>query len=269
MTIELNWKPISFKNILIVVLICIILVILSVKNVPVQTTIQDSNKDNQEHQVDCARARDTSVRLIEDWVSYLDYQNAILIEQGCPTISHDDIQWYPWELSDDWTYQQLPAVEEEWSHARFKALANRYWLDPSLIWKYENKYHLTEWMILCIAITETSWGKRGAGENNIWNVWNTDSNPRWQSYNGIEESLDAIWRVLNNQYLWWIETLGCLSNWWSCIAKDNNWKRYATSDGNRERNMVNCLETIYNTDIDASILSFRTTYVPYQVLSVN
>lgn len=239
------------------------------------TTINQDQQEQSEdtHQVDCARAIDTSIRLIEDWVSYLNYQNDILLEQWCPTISHDDITWYPWVLSDDWTHQQLPELDihpmQDWSHARFKALANEYKLDPSLIWKYENKYHLTEWMILCIAIAETSWGKRGAGINNIGNVGNTDSNPRWQSYNWLEESLDAIGRVLNNQYLWNTQTLACLSNAWDCQSRDNNWKRYATSDGKWQRNMVNCLSTIYMVDINPAILSFRTTYQPLQVLNVD
>lgn len=269
-----NKKEFSFQQVLCFIFFTIIVCLLfrGCNNVKNETVVE---QEESTHQLDCERAIDTSIKLIEDWVSYLDYQNNILAEEWCPTISSEDIKWYPGVLSEDWTHQQLPELDDiihpmqDWSHARFKALASKYWLDASLIWKYEQKHHLTEWMILCIAITETSGGKRWAWENNIGNVWNTDSNPRGQSYDWVEESMDAIGRVLNNQYLWGIQTLACLSNAWDCQARDNNGKRYATSDWNWQRNMVNCLETIYMEDINPARLSFRTTYEPLQQLKVS
>lgn len=268
--IIINWHKIKIKTLLLSILfIWMLIYILILRNESTnirQTNLQDSEETNQEHQVNCAWAIDTSIKLIEDWVSYLNFQNDVLVEQWCPTISKDDIKWYPWELSDDWTHQELPSIEWDESHERFKSLANRYWLDAWMIWKYEHKWNLTEWVILCIAISETSWWKRWAWENNIWNVGNTDSNPRGAEFSWVEESLDMIWQTLNNKFLWTTETLGCLSNWWSCLDKYDKGKRYATSNGNWERNMVNCLETIYQTEINPALLSFRSDYVPLQVL---
>lgn len=273
MEVTLNWNKINGKDVLLFIFAMLIIILfwIVISNVNSNVNITSTSEDtNQANEVDCKWYREQSIKLIEDWQSYLDYQNNVLKEQWCTPLTHEDIQWYPWVLSDDGTHQEMPELDlaNAGSHERFKALANRYWLDAWTIRAVENKYHLQEWMILCIAITETSWGKRWAGENNIWNVGNND---RWDrvQYSSLEEALNKIWQTLNNSLLWSIQTLGCLSNGWSCIDKDNNWHRYATSNWNRERNMVTCLEDIYQTDIDASILSFRTNYIPYQILTVD
>ena len=151
----------------------------------------------------------------------------------------------PWQVTEDGLHQVMPTTTWSDSHERFKQLAYSYWLDPALFWEVENHYWLVEWLVLCTSIAETSGGKKGAGVKNIGNVWNTDSNPRGQSYSNIWASLDAIGRTLNNGYLWSKKTLGCLSNAWHCTETNDNGKRYASSNGNRERNQVACLETIY------------------------
>ena len=152
--------------------------------------------------------------------------------------------WQPWQLTASWDRQEMPVVNWNDSHERFKSLANAYGLDAGLIWKYEDKWGLAEWMLLCISIAETSWGKFWAGEWNIGNVWNND---RWDrvSFGSLENSLNAIWQTLNNKYLGEKQTLGCLSNAGNCREEKDNGKRYATSNWNRERNMSACLSTIY------------------------
>lgn len=161
----------------------------------------------------------------------------------------------PWKLSDDWTHQEMPAITWSDSHERFKELATAYWLDASQIRAVENHYWITEWVILCITIAETSWWNRWYWWKNIWSVW---SNDRWDrpTYALMESWLEDIWKTLNNRYLWSKKTLWCLSNAWSCKEADDNWKRYATSDWNRERNMTACLSTIYWT-INASEFNIR------------
>lgn len=166
-------------------------------------------------------------------------------------------EWEPGKLTEDGSHQEMPATTGDDSHERFKQMANAYWLTPGDIREVENHYWLTEWMILCIAISETSGWKKWAGINNVGNVGNTDSNPRGQSYSNLWASLDAIWRTLNNGYLWGHTTLWCLSNAGSCKESSDNWKRYASSDGNRERNMSACLGQIYNKKIDASTFLIR------------
>lgn len=171
-------------------------------------------------------------------------------------------EWTPWQLTKDWSNQVMPPTTWDDSHERFKSLSNAYGLNPSAIREVENHYGIKEGVILCITIAETSWGKFGAGENNIGNVWNTDSNPRWNSYSNIWASLDAIGRTLTNRYLWKKQTLGCLSNRHHCEEVNDNGARYATSSpetsGAREPNMVTCLETIYGKwKVDPSTFSIR------------
>lgn len=161
----------------------------------------------------------------------------------------------PGQLNESWDAQVMPNIQADTEHERFKKLCEAYWLDASMIWKVENHYWIKEWVIACITVAETSWWKRGYGEKNIWSVW---SNDRWDrpTYALMESWLEAIWKTLNNKYLWSIKTLWCLSNWWSCQNWDDNWKRYATSNGNRERNMTACLSTIYGT-IDPKTFNIR------------
>lgn len=152
----------------------------------------------------------------------------------------------PWKLIEDelWLHQEMPPIEKDTPHERFKEMSLAYNLDPSTIWKAEDYYWLTEWMILCIAIAETSWGTKWAWHGNIWNVGNND---RWDrvSYAFLETALEKIWMTLTNKNLGRKQTLWCLSNAWNCIETYDNGKRYATSDGNRERNMTACLAKIY------------------------
>lgn len=163
----------------------------------------------------------------------------------------------PWQITEDGSHQVMPTVSNtDDSHQKFKEMASAYWLDASQIWEVENYYGIKEWVILCITIAETSWWKKGAGKNNIGNVGNTDSNPRWQSYSNIWASLDAIGRTLTNGYIWPKKTLWCLSNAGSCSEQNDNGKRYASSDGNWERNMTSCLTTIY-WEVNPSTFNIR------------
>ena len=161
----------------------------------------------------------------------------------------------PGMLNESWDAQLMPEIQADTEHEKFKELANAYWLNPSVIWNVENHYGIKEWVILCITVAETSWGNRWAWWKNIWSVW---SNDRWDrpTYALMESGLEDIWKTLNNRYLGKTQTLGCLSNAGSCQNWDDNWKRYATSDGNWQRNMVACLSVIYWT-IDPSTFSIR------------
>lgn len=150
----------------------------------------------------------------------------------------------PWKLNASWDAQEMPKLSSTTEHERFKELANDYWLNPSMIREVENHYWIKEWVILCITIAETSWWNRGAWWKNIWSVW---SNDRWDrpTFALMEAWLEAIGKTLNNQYLWSKKTLWCLSNAWNCKEWNDNWKRYATSESSREKNMTACLSSIY------------------------
>lgn len=165
--------------------------------------------------------------------------------------------WEPWKLieDEDGLHQEMPPIEKDTPHERFKEIAYAYNLDPSMFWTVENHYWITEWVVLCITIAETSWWWRWYGKTNPWNVWNNDRWDRiWFAF--FETWLEKIGQTLTNQYLWRIQTLWCLSNAGSCQSRDDNWKRYATSDGNWERNMKACLGTIY-WKIDPATFNIR------------
>lgn len=163
--------------------------------------------------------------------------------------------WTPWMLNASWDAQEMPPIDKETPHERFKEMALAYWLDPSKIWQVENHYWLTEGLVLCITVAETSWGNRGAGWKNIGSV---GSNDRWdRPVYALEDAwLEAIGKTLTNKYLWGVNTLWCLSNAGSCQSWDDRGYRYATSESSWQKNMVACLATIY-WPIDASTFSIR------------
>lgn len=208
----------------------------------------------------CSRAYDVSVKQIQDWVSTAEIQREVLEEEWCPESYKERLQviWNertPWKLNESWDAQEMPIVEWNDSHEKFKNLAIAYWLDASQIRAVENHYWITEWVILCITVAETSWWNRWAWWKNIWSVW---SNDRWErpTYALMESWLEDIWKTLTNRYLWKKQTLWCLSNAWSCKETNDNWKRYATSESHREKNMTACLSTIY-WSIDPATFSIR------------
>lgn len=177
---------------------------------------------------------------------------------------------YPGKLNADWTSQEMPEVKWTDSHQRFKELCQAYWLDPSKIWELENKYNLREGVLLAILIAETSWWHNwnyvDEGCYNLWNVWNNDRHDR-VCFEWKRESIEQVAMTLNNRYLWNVLTLGCLSNAWSCVRYFDSWKRYATSNGNWERNMLNVLNTIYGDElgeINASKFSVRRDFISLQ-----
>lgn len=181
-----------------------------------------------------------NVNFEEDEPDYLDLHPSTIGD----TEAENKTWWYPGKLDDTQSHQEMPELTGSTSHERFKEMAYAYGLDPKTIWNVEEHYHLTEWVILCITIAETSGWNRWAGWKNIGSVW---SNDRWDrpTYALMEAGLEAIGKTLNNQYLWSHTTLWCLSNAGSCREPNDNWKRYATSTQSREANMTACLSDIY------------------------
>lgn len=164
-------------------------------------------------------------------------------------------EWTPWQLTEDGDHQEMPAVEWSDEHEKFKSLASSYGLDASQIRAVENHYGIREWVILCITVAETSWWNRWYGAKNIGSVGSNDRGDR-PTYALMESWLEDIGKTLNNKYLWSKKTLWCLSNAGSCNESNDNWKRYATSESSRQKNMVACLSTIY-WNVDASTFNIR------------
>lgn len=209
----------------------------------------------------CRRPYEIAFERLADWIDTDVAHNVEVLEiQWCIKEAEDIKErfkdyWTPWKLNASWDAQEMPEIKATDEHERFKELATAYWLDASTIWSVENHYWIKEWVILCITVAETSGWNRGYGEKNIWSVWSNDRGDR-PTYALMEAWLEAIGKTLNNQYLWSKKTLWCLSNAGSCNESNDNWKRYATSESSREKNMVACLSTIYG-NLNASTFGIR------------
>lgn len=177
-----------------------------------------------------------------------------------PTQEAVDTEWIPWQVNEEWTAQIIPEFEvTEESHQNFINFINKFNsnVKPWDVWNVEHFYWLKEWTIACIAFAETSMGTRWYWPcNNIGNVWNNDRGNR-HCYATVQGWLEAMWQTLNNQYLWSKITLGCLSNAGHCEEARDNGKRWASSTSSRENNVVNCLEAIYQQEVDPSTFNFR------------
>ena len=226
--------------------------------------------------VDNANWIHTYCNMYDDLI--MQYQEEIeKLKEWRPAASETETAWTsevvenrePWKLTASWDSQEMPEVKASTSHERFKELSKAYWLNPSTIREVENKYNLRESVLLCVIIAETSWGKAWYGKKwcwNFWNVWNNDRGDR-RCYSSEREWLEAIGKVLNNKYLGRIQTLWCLSNAWSCTWWEDLTSRYATSNGNRERTLLNCLNSVYSEDlwkIDPSRFNVRRNFTIYQ-----
>ena len=165
-----------------------------------------------------------------------------------------ELEREPWLLNEEENQQEMPVLTETESHQRFIELANKYNLPASLIWETENYYWLKEWTILCIAITETSWGTKWWGKEwcrNYGNVGNTDNPNNRRCFANQWAWLAAIWQTLNNDYLKNNQTIACLHWAGECIEPNASNKRYATSQSwNWGRNMAGCFYSIYQQKID-------------------
>lgn len=180
-------------------------------------------------------------------------------EAGFPTDTLEE-RWYPWELNQSWDAQEMPILTETESHQRFIELAEKYNLPADLIWHTENYYGLKEGTILCVAITETSGGKKWYGVEWCWNYWNVSNNDRGnrRCFANQWAWLAAIWATLNNDMLRNNQTIACLNWAWDCIEPNASGYRYATSKSwNRSRNMVWCFYSIYQTPINTQTFNLH------------
>ena len=137
----------------------------------------------------------------------------------------------------DLTFMQWNTVDE-----RAQSLLNGYgvWIYKDLnFWE-----SVAEWtnidrdVVICIALAESTLGKYLTTSNNIWNVGNND---RWDrvAYDTPYAWARLIPLTLNNQYLWWYHTINQLSRY-----GNEDWKIYASSPINWQRNVMKCLSKI-------------------------
>ena len=166
--------------------------------------------------------------VVTDWQNTLpeDYRLKYLNDQLIRPIDVSDLKIMEWRTVDD----------------RAQRLLNWYW-----VWVYRDlKFWDTvvEWtnidrdVVICIWVAESTLWKYLTTSNNIWNVWNND---RWDrvAYTTPYEWARLIPLTLNNQYLWWYHTINQLSRY-----GNTDWKIYASSPINWQRNVMKCLSKI-------------------------
>jgi len=88
-------------------------------------------------------------------------------------------------------------------------------------------------------------------KGNLGNVGNTDS-WRTRTPDSLEQWIEAIFWTLNNQYLKEKQTIGDLSYAGNCKIRCD--KVYATSNSNRQNNVINSLSNIYQQQIEPDFL---------------
>lgn len=114
-------------------------------------------------------------------------------------------------------------------------------------------YRVYPEILIAIAYADSSLGNFLKTPNNIGNVNNNDRGRR-QDYATIEAWVNAIGKVLTNQYLGDKVTVGDLSYAWDCKIKCE--KVYATSNENRQINVLNALSMIRDKQVNPNF-AFR------------
>jgi len=129
--------------------------------------------------------------------------------------------------------------------------------------KYWKLYNIKYSVAICIAKADSNLGKQLKTSYNIGNVWNNDG---WDKvhYDNWDDWIRAIFRTLNWKYIKWNNVIWDLSQGWR-IKMDTKWctedhysrKCYASSIDNWNRNVLRCLNSIYNQPKD-EYFKFRT-----------
>ena len=150
-----------------------------------------------------------------------------------------------WRLNSNWYSQKYTELHTTTVSERTAELLEAYWMYNYQDRKVIAKVHdIKPEVLVCITYADTSIGRFLKSKNNIGNVWNND---RWDTveYTNVLKGIDAIWRVLNNRYLWEYNEMRQLA--W---GTNKDWPVYATSEENWLINTLNCLWMIYDSEID-------------------
>ena len=137
---------------------------------------------------------------------------------------------------------ELKIIEWKSVDERAQKLINSYG-----VWIYKDlnfRNSVVEWtnidrdVVICIWVAESTLGQYLTTSNNIWNVGNND---RWDrvAYNTPYAWARLIPLTLNNQHLWKYHTINQLSRY-----GNPDWKIYASSPINWQRNVMKCLSMI-------------------------
>ena len=166
--------------------------------------------------------------VVTDWQNTLpeDYRLKYLNDQLIRPIDVSDLKIMEWRTVNE-RAQRLLNWYGVWIYKDLK-----FW-DSVVEWT-----NIDRDVVICIWVAESTLWKYLTTSNNIWNVWNND---RWDrvAYTTPYAGARLIPLTLNNQYLWWYHTINQLSRYWN-----SDWKIYASSPINWQRNVMKCLSKI-------------------------
>lgn len=153
-----------------------------------------------------------------------------------------------YRVNKDGRTKQLPKIitTNNDVESRTTVFLKLYWQDYNVWRKYAQKHYIRTEVAMCIAWADTHLWYATKTKNNLWNVGNTDSG-RTRTPDTLEQWIEAIFHTLNNQYLWEKQTIWDLSYAWDCNIDCD--KVYATSNENRQNNVLNCLSLIHKKQI--------------------
>ena len=174
----------------------------------------------------------------------------ILENTGVSDIIHcknwDIVNGIKWYCNGEWESQYIPFLEGSERTERMRELLRDYdkeYLYESFFWWGKNNWILPE-LAICIAKADTNLWRSLKSQNNLGNVGNNDRG-NTIAYDSEYKAIQAIYNVLNNQYLWNYTQLGQLSR-----KHNKDWKIYASSPENWFNNVANCLWSIRWEQID-------------------
>lgn len=177
-----------------------------------------------------------------------------LVNQTLPTqslVKQDDnlVNQKPttrWRLNSNGYSQKYVELSGSNRVERMRSLLQAYGHDNYEVWQTVARIHqIYPEMLICVTYADSSIGRFLKTENNLGNVWNTDSG-KTQSYETMEAGINAIGKVLNNRYLGQYNVVGQLSP----FGQMNGSPYYATSKENWGINVLNCLWMIHNKQIN-------------------
>jgi hypothetical protein len=178
------------------------------------------------------------------------------------TINLKEDLW--WKTNSNWMSQEYIKLVGNDSKARAEYLLNNFthtkwtidiWIE---LWY---KYKIDPYLAISIAKADSNLWRELKTKNNIGNVGNTDWG-KTKTYATKKEWIEAIFKVLNNKYLWSIRTVWYLS----CGGKTALWIKdcfqngemvYATSKVNWNNNVINTLRLIYEDKSITETYNFR------------
>jgi hypothetical protein len=132
----------------------------------------------------------------------------------------------------------------EWENEieRQKFLLNKYASKEFNDWEMwveeAEEAHVDSSFIMCIWLAETWLWRHLKTENNVWNVWNTDS---WATKSFEKPRYGVYWmaETFNNKFLKNHQSISELSRYWNPDGTI-----YASSSANWHNNIIKCMSAI-------------------------